>query len=121
MWKDLPVEIIHLILKYTGKVVYRDGKYIDINKLKGNYNEIIHTTQTQIENKKTLYFSEDLTGWYYEFSFNKLIGNPGHSHGLSYSFKFDYPGIFEICYFCDRTPEPDEGGTAWVQIRTIVS
>lgn len=114
-WKELPTDVIHLILKYTGKVVYRDNQYVDINKLKGKYNEISSVCTRHVENRKRLYFSEDLSNWYYEFSFDRLIGNPRHYHGLSYSY---YPSVFEICYFCFRDPEPDEGGTAWVQIRT---
>ena len=56
--------------------MYRDNRYIDINKLKGEHNEIKFIYKTQQINKEKLYFSADNTGWYLEFSFEKLIGNP---------------------------------------------
>ena len=51
LWKNLPIEIIHLILKYTGKVIYRNNCYIDINKLKGNYSFLneVYTKQSNFQ------------------------------------------------------------------------
>ncbi len=49
LWKELPTEIIHKIIQLTGKVVFRDGRYIDINKLKGDYGIIEDIYKKQLK------------------------------------------------------------------------
>lgn len=117
LWKNLPTEIIHKIIQLTGKVVYRDNRYIDINKLKGDYAIIEHIY------KKQLTFDTSVSNdgsWYLEFRFDKFIYDPRtiRHHGLCFSYRYDYRDKFEVCYWNNRYPEPHEEGTAWIQQRT---
>ena len=117
IWKTTPKEIVNLILKLAcSRVVYQNNRYIDINTLNIKNEGLETIINKKIINLSKLYFGHD-GSWYLEFDFNKFIK---YRHGLCYSYNFDYPGIFEICYFIEREPQEDEPGTAWVQIRTNV-
>ncbi len=112
MWADLPIDVIHIILKYTGKVLYRDGKYININKL----GPIVQPDIEKVYRPRKMEMSPD-GGWYYQINFE----NQGkYRHGLCYDYNFSWSNTFEVCYFIHRPPLPGEGGTAWVQIRTLL-
>ena len=121
LWKNLPTEIIHKIIQLTGKVVFRDNRYIDINKLKGDYAIIEHIYKKQLKFDITTSFDKS---WYLEFHFDKLIYDPDppefRRHGLCFSYRFDYRDKFEVCYWNNRYPEPHEEGTAWIQQRTYI-
>lgn len=131
LWKNLPRDIIHKIIQLTGKVVYRDNRYIDINKLKGDYAIIEHIYKKQL--KFDINFSIDGNAWYLDIKFDTpsnifrtvysifaviigIIRVP--RHGLYYSFRYDDPRLFQICYYNHRYPGPEEEGTLWIQQRT---
>ncbi len=121
LWKELPTEIIHKILKLTGKVVFRDGRYIDINKLKiiKNKNDIEDIYKKQL--KFDITKSYDNKAWYLEFQFDKLAYDDPieiRHHGLCFSYRFHYRDKFQVCYWNNRYPELGEGGVSWVQKRT---
>lgn len=111
MWENLPVDVIHMILKYTGKVVYRDGKYIDINKLVPKRRRYLE----KVCKPHDIDCCKD-NSFYYEMYFKK----GRYQHGLCYDYNYSYREKFEVCYFVLREPKPDEEGTAWVQIRTVL-
>ena len=94
IWKNLPRDILHIILKFDGKVIYFNGKYFDINKIKESdyrYNLLrpVILKKTKIEKiscKNKNYF-------YFKIEFNGISKT-----GLAYQFGFK-ENYFEISYF----------------------
>ena len=110
VWESLPRDLVHKVLKYPCRLVYRRGRYIDIHK--------IATSDTRYSVVRTLILKKtDITrmielsttdnGFYFEFRFNEHDGI-----GLCYDYNFSYRNQFEICYVDMRT--------GWEQIRTYM-
>jgi hypothetical protein len=115
LWKNLPRDILHIILKLNGTIIFKNGKYYDINKLKEN--DYRYTILKPVVLKKIdIIFNTERNGnkdFYFEFTFNDTP-----KAGLCYNFGFLKRDTFEICYFDYRPSRcPDD---LWLQIRTII-
>jgi hypothetical protein len=113
IWKNLPRDILHIILKLNGTIIYFKGRYYDINQIKEN--DYRYTLLRPVILKKTDISIECYNGkdFYFDFTFN---GAP--KSGLCYDFGFLKRDTFEICYF-DYRPDRCPNGP-WLQIRTII-
>ena len=112
IWKTLPRDILHIILKFDGTIIYFNGKYFDINKINISdyrYNLLrpIILKKTDIISKTECYNKKD---FYFEFNFDERP-----QAGLVYEFI----NIFEICYF-DFRDDRNDGSGIWLQIRTNI-
>ena len=111
IWKNLPIDLIHIILKLDGKIKYKNGRYYDINLIDGS--DTRYTIIRPIVNKKLDILRTSLEvstecGFYFEFNFDNL-----RNVGLVYDFNFSFgDDIFEICYFDTRA--------GWIQCRTLL-
>jgi hypothetical protein len=120
-WKNTPFEIINYILKLAcGRVLYRDGKYIDIGTLNYNGTDCINE---YLDKKNSLKSEFQFVGninraWYLEFYFTKSLSDENHEtlpHGLCFDYREYEP--FEICYWANRIPLIGPRG----QIRTRIN
>jgi hypothetical protein len=116
IWKTLPKVLINIIIKFDGKVIYFNGKYFDINKIKdSDYRYIllrpIILKKTGICLKTECY---DNKNFYFEFNFDGMSQS-----GLVYDLGFQRENVFEICYFDLREDRCDERAM-WLQIRTYI-
>jgi hypothetical protein len=104
--KDIPKDILHIILEYDGRIKYNKGKYVNIiHKNDERYNIIVPIINKKINimNQTTLSGSS----FYFEIGFD--IDN---RVGLCYDYGFNALDIFEICYYDIRN--------GWDQIRTYI-
>ena len=102
-WSDLHIDIIHIIIKFTGKVIYRNGKYIDIGRII-HYNKY-HYLNVYIEKRKYIIESmhikkivdneKDLS-FFIELTFNP---QQHITHGMSYNWQFVNRNVYEVCYY----------------------
>jgi hypothetical protein len=111
IWKTLPRDILHIILKFNGTIIYFNGKYFDINKIKESdyrYNLLkpVILKKTDMEINVVIPHYNRAT-FYFVFRFD---GMP--KAGLVYDFD-GFRNIFEICYF-DFRIDP------LLQIRTYI-
>jgi hypothetical protein len=115
IWKNLPRDVLHIILKLNGTIIFKNGKYYDINKLKEN--DFRYTILRPVILKKTdiILDTECYNGrdFYFDFTFNDTP-----KAGLCYDFGFLKRDTFEICYFDYRPSRCPDG--PWLQIRTII-
>ena len=89
----IPKELLHIILKYDGKIKYRNGTYVNIiHKNDERYNIIKPIISKKIKIIKKIHIHE--SGFYFEFAFD--IDN---GIGLCYDYNYSYKDKFEICYF----------------------
>jgi hypothetical protein len=128
-WQNTPKELTIYILKLAcSRLVYRDGKYIDIGTLDyklidcKSINCINEYLDQRLELNQSMESNIEDDGWYLQFHFNKkLTDSDGDSvpHGLCFDYKYCYGNTYEICYWSFRIPEPGSG--PWTQIRTIMN
>jgi hypothetical protein len=116
LWKNLPRDIVHIILKFDGKIIYFNGKYFDINKIKEldyRYNLLrpVVLKKTDIISNIECYNKKD---FYFEFKFDEMP-----EAGLVYDFGFLKENTLEICYF-DFRDDRNDGLGIWLQIRTTI-
>ena len=116
LWKNLPRDILHIILKFNGKVIYFNGKYFDINFIKEcdyRYNLLrpVVLKKTDIISNIECYNKKD---FYFEFKFDEMP-----EAGLVYDFGFLKENTLEICYF-DFRDDRNDGFGIWLQIRTTI-
>jgi hypothetical protein len=107
IWETLPRDILHIILKFNGTIIYFNGKYFDINKIKESdyrYNLLKPVILKKIDMKICVFINYN---FYFEFRFD---GIP--EAGLVYDL-YNSRNIFEISYF-DLRPGP------LLQIRTYI-
>jgi len=99
LWKKLPIDLVHHIIQYTGKVIYRNGRYIDINRVPINDNRYNLIRPLILKKIDILYNSEKRgqIGFYFQWDFDGLP-----DVGLCYDFNFSFGEIFEICYYDNR-------------------
>ena len=100
-------ELLHIILKYDGRIKYKNGKYVDIiHKNDERYNIITPIVSKKMEIMKRTQI--DGSGFYFEFGFDTCL-----NVGLCYDYNFSYENNFEICYY-------DTRNNGWKQIRTYL-
>jgi hypothetical protein len=100
----IPKDVLHIILEYDGRIIYKNGIYRNIiHKYDFRYNIIkpIMSKKIVIMKNTTI----DGNSFYFEFGFN--IDN---RVGLCYDYGFNYSNQFEICYYDTRN--------SWIQIYT---
>ncbi len=109
-WKNTPEEILQIILRFAcSRLVYRDGCYIEIGKVKNDFDNVNNFTIRNLEIRQTI--SRNMYGqWYFQFRFNKVLTEQEedgsimeHFHGLCYDFNWENRNTFEICYWSSRT------------------
>ena len=113
IWKTLPRDILHIILKFNGTIIYFNGKYFNINKIKESdyrYNLLRPVILKKIDMDICVYINYN---FYVEFRFD---GMP--EAGLAYEL-YNARNIFEICYV-DFRPDRNDGSAMWLQIRTYI-
>lgn len=121
-WQNTPFEIINYILKLAcGRVLYRDGKYIDIGTLDCKSIDCINEYLDQrLPLNQSMEINTQDSGWYLQFEFNKRLtdsdGDPV-PHGLCFDYNFCFGNTYEICYWSFRIPETGP----WTQVRTILN
>jgi len=96
MFTCLPIDLVHLILDFDGRIMYRKGQYVDrIHKYDPRYDIV----KPIISKKQTIMKTIQLDGssFYFEFAFD--IDN---RVGLCYDYHFSYQHAFEICYYDTR-------------------
>ena len=102
----IPKELLHVILKYDGRIRYKNGKYINIiHKNDERYNIVKQIINKKIEILKTIELKS--LGFYFEFGFDEC------NVGLVYDCNFSYRNKFEICYYDFRNND-------LIQIRTYL-
>ena len=93
LFPNIPIELIHLILDYDGRIKYRNGQYVNIiHKHNERYNIIRPLINKKLIILKNIDFYED--GFYFEFSFDVY-----NQSGLCYDYHFSHVNKFEICYY----------------------
>jgi len=90
----IPDELLDIILKYDGRIKYKNGKFINIiHKNDERYNILKPIISKKIKIMETTELCD--SGFYLQFCFNIY-----KSVGLTYDYNFSYKDEFEICY-CD--------------------
>ena len=95
LWKTLPRELLQIILKYDGRIKYKNGRYFNINRIDVNDNR--YNIIREIILKKTDILAEmtiNNNRFYFEFMFDSFGGDAG----LYYCFN----DTFEISYFYEK-------------------
>lgn len=113
MYDALPKELLHIILDYSGKIKYRNGKYINtIDKADPRYDLLDIVIAKKCKVVKTAVVDKIGDSFYIEFSFNnkKNMGLCYASGGWSGA-AFTQANKIEICYFIYKN-------TNFVQHRT---
>ena len=108
IWQSLPRDILAIILKFDGRIIYKNGKYFDINLIAPN--DMRYRILRPIILKKTdimQYMERKNNEFYFAFNFDNI-----RDVGLAYDFNFSWHNKFEICYF--------DGRGSWIQIRTLL-
>lgn len=114
-WKNTPPEIVQLILRFAcTRLVYRDGKYIEIGKVKNDFDNVNNFIIRNLDIRQRI--NRNIYGqWYFQFSFSNVLTQYendyiiNHSHGLCYDFNYHTPDTFQIWYWstrCDETNYP---------------
>jgi hypothetical protein len=120
-WQNTPKELTIYILKLAcSRVVYRDGKYIDIGTINC---KSINCIKEYLDKKNSLKSDFQFVGninraWYLEFCFTKSLSDKTYKtlpHGLCFDYREHEP--FEICYWANRIPLIGPGG----RIRTKIN
>jgi hypothetical protein len=116
IWETLPRDILHIILKFNGTIIYFNGKYFDINKIKKldyRYNLLKPVILKKI-NMDIYVPPYENDKFYFEFRFDEMP-----KAGFSYDLSFNEKNIFEICYF-DLRADRTDNSPMWLQIRTYI-
>jgi hypothetical protein len=104
----IPMELLHIILEYDGRIKYKNGKYVNIiAKNDKRYDIITPCICKKMEILKTITISSD-GSFYFQFGFDTI-----NNVGLCYDLGFNECDVFEICYY-------DTKNTGWQQIRTYI-
>lgn len=104
--KDLPKDLLHIILEFDGRIKYRNGKYVNIiHKHDERYEMIRSLINKKIEILKTI--NIDGASFYFEFRFDTYP-----DIRLCYDLGFNSAYRFEICYVDFRN--------GWKQVRTYL-
>lgn len=91
--KTLPMELIHIICEYDGRIQYRNGEYIHvIHKKDERYNIIEKIISKKYEFGKDIEFDGDAFYFCIYFDIDRLVG-------ISYDYHFSYQNKFQICYY----------------------
>ena len=105
--KNIPKELINLILEYDGRIKYKNGYYVDIIPKNDLRYAMLHPIIIKkLEIIKDIQLFED-SGFYFEFDFDSIP-----YMGLCFDYNFTFTDKFEICYFDTRD--------GWIQIRTYI-
>ncbi len=99
MFELITRDIIHHILEYIGTIKYKDGKYINIiHKYDIRYTNLGEIIDKKIEILKNAHIiNNETTGHHFFFEFG--FSNSNDLMGLSYDYRFNDFGKFEICYY----------------------
>lgn len=105
-FSKLPIDLVHKIFEYYGRIKYKNGKYVNIiHKNDERYNIITPIVSKKMEIMKRTQI--DGSGFYFEFGFDTC-----RNIGLCYDYNFSFANKFEICYYDTRD--------GWEQIRTYL-
>lgn len=104
---NFPIDIIHSILEYDGRIKYKNGNYVNIlHKHDSRYDMVQKLVNKKIdilENAEV--YHDEITGhnFYFEVHFDLPYFNYGceleNIVGLVYDYNLTYRDIFEICYY----------------------
>ena len=104
--RNIPKDILDIILEYDGRIKYRNGKYVNVIHQNDERYDVIRP----VMNKKMIIMENtniNGTDFYFEFGFD--VDN---RVGLCYDLGFNAQNTFEICYYDLRN--------GWKQIRTFI-
>jgi len=107
-WQNTPTEIVNYILKLAcSKLIYRDGRYIEIGKVKET-NCINKYVTDRLSIIQYIDFTLRRDGWYLQIVFNKNIYENENvlRHGIYFDYYFDYDN-YKICYWSERATDTD--------------
>jgi len=89
----LPVEMVHKICEYDGRIKYRKGKYIDVlHKRDKRYAMVEKIIEKKCQMAADIEVDGDAFYFCVSFDNERLFG-------LSYDYHFSYENIFFICYY----------------------
>lgn len=93
MSTSLPTDLVHLILDFDGRIMYRKGQYVDrIHKYDPRYDLVKPIIDKKHMIKQTI--EVDGSSFYFEIAFDL-----DNRIGLCYDYHFSYLNAFEICYY----------------------
>ncbi len=108
--KQLPPELLHKVLLFTNKVVYRNNNYIvigNISTFDKRYSLLRKIIQKKTDILRRIELWENQDSFYFEFEFDSIS-----EIGLCYDLDVSIRDVFHICYF-------DLRNDGWKQIRTF--
>jgi hypothetical protein len=110
-FKYIPIDLVHIILDYDGRMKYSDGMYRNILH---KYDDRYSMMEPIIEKKKNIIKTAERSrhtpdGFYFQFSFDSI-----RYLSLCYEYHFSYADDkFEICFVNTKKGN-------WKQIRTFI-
>ena len=97
--KNLPKEILHMILEYDSRIKYRHGEYINIiHKNDQRYTNLKPLIEKKHHIIKNTTLDKADNSFYFEFRFSKWYFGLCYASG-GWSFATDDEDKIEICYF----------------------
>lgn len=108
--KNIPTDLLHIILEYDGRIKYKNGQYTNIIHQKDERYDMIKpliNKKMEIMKKIQLDLYNSKPSFYFEFGFDIDL-----RVGLCYDYNFTFPNEFEICYYDTRN--------GWDQIKTYI-